>query len=122
MGMKQLTMEKISLLVQLKTKWFLLALIVLLFICGAWILASFHELDRLLVVTTSPTPVMRTTQPSIAVEIPPSLEKQQIELMNYNLVRPLAEFTKTIDHWEVYKNERFGFSFEYPNTYLNIPH
>ena len=120
--MSQLTTEKISLLVQVKTKWFFLALIVLLIICGVWVISSINELGRLLVVTTSPTPVMRTTPQSIPVEISPSLEKQQLELLNYNLVRPLAEFTKTIDHWEVYKNERFGFSFEYPNTYLNIPH
>jgi hypothetical protein len=73
-----------------------------------------------LLVTPDPIQNTRVKKSDIPTSEVISIEKQQIDLMNYNLVRPLTEFTKKIDHWETYKNERFGFSFEYPNTYINI--
>lgn len=83
------------------------------------IVSSFNELNKLLVAPDL-IPNTLVTRSDISTSEATSVEKQQIDLMNYNLVRPLKEFTKKIDHWEIYKNDRFGFSFEYPNTYLNI--
>lgn len=111
------TIEKVE---TKRSNWFVFVLVFILIItlCVV-VVSSFNELNKIL-VTLDPTPNTRVTKSDTPTSDVTSLEKQQIDLMNYNLVRPLTEFTKKIDHWETYKNERFGFSFEYPNTYLNI--
>ncbi len=111
------TIEKVT-TKRLNSVVFVLIAILTCVLCVA-IVSSFDELNKLL-VTPDLIPSTLVTKSDISISESTSVEKQQIDLMNYNLVRPLKEFTKKIDHWEIYKNGRFGFSFEYPNTYLNI--
>jgi hypothetical protein len=111
------TIEKVA---TKRSNWLVFVLVFILVgtLCIA-IVSSFNDLNKLL-VTPDPIQNTRVKKSDIPTSEVISIEKQQIDLMNYNLVRPLTEFTKKIDHWETYKNERFGFSFEYPNTYINI--
>lgn len=44
--------------------------------------------------------------------------KEQLELINYNLVIPISEYTREIINWNTYTNTGFSFEISYPNTFL----